>query len=227
MPGSTGSMPANDAPDRLPRRFLGTRSPQVLVLQNWDRRRWQSRRFAASTRSLPWSARSTAPRPSGGSSVRQQPYKPIVVDLEQWMRAERAWLSRHAETAPDQQCRRAGAARDRNRPQGLAVRWLRPRRRARCFDVDADRDREAQRHRPAGLARRRLASHRRSSGLPPQPAPSWHWKDCVDQAAALLDPLSRRGTQRMPTPVQRLGRLHRLLIRAHAQRLPEADSSCQ
>ena len=43
----------------------------------------------------------------------------------------------------------------------------------------------------------------------------------------LLDRLSRRGTQRMPTPVQRLGRLHRLLIRAHAQRLPEADSSCQ
>ncbi len=43
----------------------------------------------------------------------------------------------------------------------------------------------------------------------------------------LLDRLSRRGTQWMPTPVQRLSRLHRLLIRAHAQRLPEADSSCQ
>src|SRR5438270_4604724 len=41
------------------------------------------------------------------------------------MRAERARLSRNAETAPDQQCRRAGAARDRNRPQGLAVRRLR------------------------------------------------------------------------------------------------------
>src|SRR5438270_8069948 len=41
------------------------------------------------------------------------------------MRAERARLSRSAETAPAQQCRRAGAARDRNRPQGLAVRRLR------------------------------------------------------------------------------------------------------
>src|SRR5205814_6753841 len=29
----------------------------------------------------------------------------------------------------------------------------------------------------------------------------------------LLDRLSRRGTQRMPTPVQRLGRLHPLLFR--------------
>src|SRR5438874_9865265 len=35
----------------------------------------------------------------------------------------------------------AEPARDRNRPQGLAVRWLRPRRRARRFDVYADRDR--------------------------------------------------------------------------------------
>src|SRR5438477_6944802 len=142
------------------------------------------------------------------------------------MRAERARLSRHAETAPDQQCRRAGAARDRNRPQGLAVRRLR---------------RGGER----AASTLTLIETARLNGIDPQ---AWladalrriadHPVSRLNQLLAgigktapikllLLDRLSRRGTQRMPTPVQRLGRLHRLLIRAHAQRLPEADSSCQ
>src|SRR5437016_14190818 len=83
-------------------------------------------------------------------AVRQRRIKPIVGDLEQWMRTERARLSRHAETAKamNYMLKRwpaftrflddgricltnnaaERAARDRNRPQGLAVRWLRPRR---------------------------------------------------------------------------------------------------
>ena len=44
---------------------------KFFVCRTGTGRRWHSRRFAASTRSLPSSARSTAPRPSGGSTVRQ------------------------------------------------------------------------------------------------------------------------------------------------------------
>ena len=41
----------------------------------------------------------------------------------------------------------------------------------------------------------------------------------------LLDRLSRRGTQRMPTPVQRLSRLHRLLIQAALKGCPRRTAA--
>ena len=66
-----------------------------------------------------------------------------------------------------QQCRRARAARHRARPQGVAVRRLRSRRRACRRHVHADPDRQAQRRRSAGLARRRA---RAASPITQQPA---------------------------------------------------------
>jgi transposase len=70
-------------------------------------------------------------------SVRRSRIVPLVASLEDWMRAERAKLSRHAEAAKAmdymlkrwasfkrflQQCRRARVARHCARPQGVAVR---------------------------------------------------------------------------------------------------------
>ena len=97
-------------------------------------------------------------------AARRERVAPLVADLEAWMRSERAKLSRHNDVAkamdymlkrwdtlhalprrrphlPDQQRRRAGAARHRARPQVVAVRRLRSRRRARRRDVHADPDR--------------------------------------------------------------------------------------
>ena len=45
------------------------------------------------------------------------------------------------------------------RPEIMALRWLRAWREARCGHVYADRHRQAQRHRPAGVARRRHRPH--------------------------------------------------------------------
>jgi transposase len=82
-------------------------------------------------------------------AARQQRIKPLVDDLEAWMRAERhpavvlcrarqsdrlyaqslarLWpLSRRWPHLPQQPCRRAGLARHRPRPQKLVVRRLRP-----------------------------------------------------------------------------------------------------
>ena len=64
---------------------------------------------------------------------------------------------------PQQQRRRARAARSCARSQGLAVRWLRSRWPARRLPVQPDRDGEAQRHRSASLAGRCARPHRRSS----------------------------------------------------------------
>jgi transposase len=62
----------------------------------------------------------------------------------------------------EQQRSRACAARDCARPQGLALCRLRSRRRSRCRHVHPDADRQAQRCRSAGLARRRARTHQRS-----------------------------------------------------------------
>ena len=62
-----------------------------------------------------------------------------------------------------QQCRRAGVARNCPGQKVVAVRGLRSRRPARGGHVQPDRHGENERHRSAGLARRRARPHRRAS----------------------------------------------------------------
>ena len=107
--------------------------------------------------------------------------------LEAWMRQERAKLSRHADVAKamdymlsrwqaspaswrravlsHQQCRGAGAAWPRPRPQGLAS-VLRPWRRAGGRPLHPYRHGQAQQCRSPGLARLRACPHRRSTDYP-------------------------------------------------------------
>src|SRR5262249_51142459 len=81
----------------------------------------------------------------------------------------------------DQQCGRARAARHRPRPQVMAVRRLRPRRRACRRDVHADPDREGERHRSAGLARRCPRPHQRSQYPKTRSAPALELEDNLSQ----------------------------------------------
>src|SRR5262249_15237604 len=81
----------------------------------------------------------------------------------------------------DQQCGRARAARHRPRPQIMAVRRLRPRRRACRRDVHADPDREVERHRSAGLARRCPRPHQRSQYPKTRSAPALELEDNLSQ----------------------------------------------
>jgi transposase len=128
-------------------------------------------------------------------AARQERLTPLVADLEQWMRAERARLSRHAETAKamDYMLKRwpafvrflddgricltnnaaeRGAARYRARPARLVIRRFRSRWRAGSSDVHPDRHCQAQWHRSPGLARRRAAPHRRTPCLPAPRTPA-------------------------------------------------------
>ena len=59
------------------------------------------------------------------------------------------------------------AARCGSRPEILALRRIRARWAARGGNVHLDRHRQAQRHRPAGMARRRHRPHLRHAGLTP------------------------------------------------------------
>ena len=68
---------------------------------------------------------------------------------------------------PDQQCRRKIPPRRGPRQEVLALRRVRARRAARRLHVFPDRHRKAERHRPAGLARRRHRPHLRYAGLAP------------------------------------------------------------
>jgi transposase len=108
-------------------------------------------------------------------AMRKTRVMPLVTALEEWMRTERARLSRHAEVAKAMDymlkrwpaftrflddgriCLSNNAAERALRGIALGRRsWLfavRSRRRARRGDVHADRHRKAQRHRPASLAR--------------------------------------------------------------------------
>ncbi len=119
-------------------------------------------------------------------AVRQRDSKPVVADLEKWMRAR---LSRHAATAQAIDYRLTrwpaftrflddGRICLGNNAAERALRGIAPGRRSWRFagsdsrrrtsggDVHADRHDQAQRHRPASLARRRARPHRRSSRLP-------------------------------------------------------------
>jgi len=123
--------------------------------------------------------------------VRKTRIAPLVADLESWMRAERARLSRHADTAKaidymlkrwpaftrflddGRICLSNNAAERALRGIAIGRRaWLfagsdqlRPRWRACSSDVHPYRHGETQRRRSTGLARRRTTPHRRSSGL--------------------------------------------------------------
>ena len=149
-------------------------------------------------------------------AARAERSAPILAELEPWLRHQHERLSRKSEIGkaiayttkrwaaltrfmsdgrdlPEQQRGRAGAARRGRRPAQLDLRRLGPRRRAGRRDLHPDRDRQAQRHRPPGLARRRPRPTARSSGQtastsschgtgshhpepapPPDPAPSIH-----------------------------------------------------
>ena len=100
-------------------------------------------------------------------AVRNERSRPLIAELETWLRTQRGKLSRKSETAKAidyslkrwpsvhlEQRRRTSAARHRRRTTQLDLCRLRRRRSARRRRLHADRDRQAQRHRPAGLARR-------------------------------------------------------------------------
>src|SRR5204863_5664558 len=123
--------------------------------------------------------------PEQRHAVRQQRIKPLVTALEGWMRSERARLSRHADTAKaiDYMLKRwpsftrfldDGRICLTNNAAERALRGIALGRRAWLFagfrsgrgtgrrDVHVDRDRQVERRRSAGLARRRAPPHRRS-----------------------------------------------------------------
>jgi transposase len=109
--------------------------------------------------------------------TRNERSRPLIVALEAWLRQQRAKLSAKSQTAKAidyslkrwssahplprrrppvhlQQRRRTGAAQRRRRAQQLDLRRLRPGRRTCRRPLHPDRDRQAQRHRSASLARR-------------------------------------------------------------------------
>ena len=151
-------------------------------------------RFQADSSSTPsscWSAQSTACRPEQRVAARCKDIAPLVNDLIEWMKRERAKLSRHNEVAkatdymlkridiftrfledgrhlPEQQCSRARAARGCPWPEVLVVRRLRPRRRARRGHADADFKL------PSSVRSiRKLGSPMRSPGSPITRSPIW------------------------------------------------------
>ena len=134
-------------------------------------------------------------RPATASPCARTRIAPLVADLENWMRAERARLSRHAEIAKamDYMLKRWLAFTrflDDGRiclSNNAAERALRGIALGRSAWLFAGSDRGGERAAamytliataklndidPAGLARRRPAPHRRSSGLPPRRAPA-------------------------------------------------------
>ena len=123
----------------------------------------------------------------------------LVAALEDWMRAERAKLSRHAAVAKaidymltrweaftrflddGRICLTNNAAERalrglRSGQEIVAVRRIRARGRARRRHVHADPDRQAQRRRSAGLARRRPRPHRRHAADQIADLLPWNWR---------------------------------------------------
>ena len=143
-------------------------------------------------------------------AVRQERSVAVLADLEDWMRTERARLSRHAPVAkamdymlkrwerlyplhsrrpdlPDEQRGGTRAPRSGSRPQVMALRRLRSRRRSLRLHADADRDGQAQRHRSAGLARRRPRPHRRHPAKSARRTPALELATPRAQTGALTD----------------------------------------
>ena len=116
--------------------------------------------------------------------VRQERSRPLIIELQTWLREQRARLSKNSDTTKainyslnrwdaftrfldnGRLCMSNNAAERELRAVALGrnLRRLRRRRPARCCDLHADRHRKAQRCRPADLARRRARSLARSPG---------------------------------------------------------------
>lgn len=123
--------------------------------------------------------------------MRQRQSAPLVADLEQWLRGERALLSKHAKVAKaidyllapkhwpgftrfledGRICLSNNAAERSLRGVALGRKaWLfagSERGGQRGGDLHLDRHGQAQRHRPAGMARRRHRPHLRHARLTP------------------------------------------------------------
>ena len=186
-----------------------------------QRRRWRSRRCAASTRSSRSSARSTALAAEQRLAVRQDRIAPLVAELEDWMRAERARLSRHAEIAKaiDYMLKRwpaftrfldDGRICLTNNAAERALRGIALGRRAWLFaGSDRGGERAAAMYTLIGTAKLNdidpqawladvLAPHRRSSGLPPARAAALELEARRNPSRRrLTDP--HRGLRRMLT----------------------------
>ena len=123
-------------------------------------------------------------RPAATRLAARQAYsRPLIDDLEAWMREQRARLSRHDPVAkarlhagplggvhplpgrrpglPHEQRCRTRLERIGARTQVMAVLRLRPGRSPCGADVQPDRHLQDERRRPASLARRRARTHRR------------------------------------------------------------------
>jgi len=74
-------------------------------------------------------------------------------------------VSRRRADLPEQHAARTSIARNCKRPPRVVIRRLRSGWRTCRRDVHADRDRQVERRRSAGLAHRRAPPHRRSSSL--------------------------------------------------------------
>ena len=119
----------------------------------------------------PGRARGLAARTStSGSRASRRSARRSPTRLNHWTALTR-FLERRADL-PEQQRGRAGAARRGRRAAQLDLRRLGPWRRAGGRDLHPDRDRQAQRHRSPGLARRRPRPAARSSGQAHRPAPA-------------------------------------------------------
>ena len=129
-------------------------------------------------------------------AVRRERSAPLVAELEDWIRTERAGLSRHAAVAKAMDymlkrwdgfarflddgriCLTNNAAERALRPLCLGRKsWLfagsdRGGARAAVMYVHPDRHGQAQRRRPAGLAGRRPRPHRRHTADPPARTPA-------------------------------------------------------
>ena len=100
MPGSASSTTANANRVRSPRRLAGAMAGAASSSRpTCAKRRWRSRRSSASS-DLRHRAQDQWPSAGDRLAVRQRETKPLVADLENSMRAERARLSRHADDRP-------------------------------------------------------------------------------------------------------------------------------
>ena len=146
-------------------------------------------------------------------AVSQELSAPVLAELETWMKAERAKLSRRAQGYCP-------------RPQVVAVRRLRPRWQALRGHSHVDRHRQAQRRRSASLARR---CSRPDCGDPAEPArrtPSLELGSGAEVRSSRISrptpqtnpPQNALAAQSRPTYPCGLQRMHTLIPPKHKHR---------
>ena len=152
-------------------------------------RRSPARRCSASPRSIGSRPTSAAAAPDERRAVRQERSRPLIVDLEPWLREKLALVSQKSKLAEairyglsrwdgldalprrrsDRnrlQCRRAFDPPDRPQSQERPLRRLGRRRGKLGCHRFADRNLQAVRRRSASLSRRRAHAHRQRSSRP-------------------------------------------------------------